>query len=333
MATTDAAVAQERQQRRQEKKDRKQQLRQSGESSRGRGGGSVGRRGGGGGGGIGGGSAKLRGLPKDSHDVRISKTLSWILRHGSQSEGLAMRKDGYVRVNDLLALPKMRELNLEALQDIVKGDAKGRYSLVLEANPDGGEESWWIRANQGHSMKSVVLDLEPISSHSDIPTGIAVHGTNKAAWEVIKEQGLSKMSRNHIHLAQGVPGSGVISGMRKSSDILIYINVQEAIDAGLKFYLSANGVVLTEGDDRGYLKPEFFSRVETAKGSLLPGYDGPKGVPPKGPVSIEVSAAIATDSPEGPGEQISRSVGPSKKDEGVQASLQEIEKKMESTNV
>lgn len=28
----------------------------------------------------------------------------------------------------------------------------------------------------------------------------------------VGEQGLSKMARNHIHLAQGVPGSGVISG-------------------------------------------------------------------------------------------------------------------------
>lgn len=26
-------------------------------------------------------------------------------------------------------------------------------------------------------------------------------------------EGLSKMTRNHIHLAQGVPGSGVISGI------------------------------------------------------------------------------------------------------------------------
>ncbi|TFK88431.1 hypothetical protein K466DRAFT_488950 [Polyporus arcularius HHB13444] len=326
MASTEADVAQERQQRRQEKKDRKQQPGQSGgEAGRGRGGG----------GGRGGGSAKLRGLPKDSHDVRISKTLSWVLRHGSQSEGLTMRKDGYVRVNDLLALPKLRELNFDALQEIVKNDAKGRYSLVLEADPGGGE-SWWIRANQGHSMKSVVLDLQPIGSHSDIPTGIAVHGTNKAAWEVIsesdfQEQGLSKMTRNHIHLAQGVPGSGVISGMRKSSDILIYIDVQKAIDAGIKFYMSANGVVLTEGDDRGYLKPEFFSRVESVKGTPLPGYDGPQGVTPKVSAPLKASAVIAAE--DASNEQVSQPVGRDNKDEAVLTSLQEVEKKLESTNL
>ena len=56
------------------------------------------------------------------------------------------------------------------------------------------------------------------------------------------------------------------AGMRKSSQILIYINVQKALDAGVHFYLSANGVVLTDGDEKGFLKPEFFDRVQTVRG-------------------------------------------------------------------
>ncbi len=48
------------------------------------------------------GGKPLRGFPKDSPEVRLSKTLSWILRHGAKSEGLFMRSDGYVRVNDLV---------------------------------------------------------------------------------------------------------------------------------------------------------------------------------------------------------------------------------------
>ena len=51
----------------------------------------------------------------------------------------------------------MRDLTLETLQQIVKDDAKGRYRLVLEADPSTGEEVWWIRANQGHSMKASPL--------------------------------------------------------------------------------------------------------------------------------------------------------------------------------
>lgn len=49
-------------------------------------------------------SGKLRGLEKDSPEVRLSKTLSWLLRHGAKSEGLSMRADGYVRVVDLVRM-------------------------------------------------------------------------------------------------------------------------------------------------------------------------------------------------------------------------------------
>ncbi|KAL6307216.1 KptA family-domain-containing protein [Sparassis latifolia] len=216
---------------------------------------------------------KLRGRPNDSEETRISKTLSWILRHGSQSEGLAMRPDGYVQVEHLLRLPKMKSLDFAMLQTMVEKDAKKRYNLVSEIDVSTETERWWIRANQGHSMKSVKLDLKSVNSLADIPTGIAVHGTTRRAWESISEQGLSKMSRNHIHLAQGVPGDGVIS-MRKSSQILIYIDVQKALDDGVKFYLSDNAVVLTEGDAAGYLRPQYFSRVETPDHKSIPGWEG-----------------------------------------------------------
>ena len=46
--------------------------------------------------------AKLRGQVRDSPDIRTSKTLSWLLRHGAQGEGLKMRTDGYVKVDDLV---------------------------------------------------------------------------------------------------------------------------------------------------------------------------------------------------------------------------------------
>lgn len=172
-------------------------------------------------------SAKLRGLPKDDPEVRISKTLSWILRHGSESEGLAMRSDGYVRVTDLvstyaevsfcdhhsftkrqLALPKMREVDFALLEQLVAKDNKNRYRLLSETNQAQDEASpqvvWWIRANQGHSLKvsysfrihnilvtyffqSVELELQPINAVADIPTGVAVHGTNRKAWEIIRK--------------------------------------------------------------------------------------------------------------------------------------------------
>jgi len=217
-------------------------------------------------------SPKLRGHQRDSPNIRISKSLSWLLRHGAEKAGLNIRRDGYAKVSDVLSNPMFRDVTFMQLQDIVKRDQKSRYHLLFEPQTSGstGADVWWIRANQGHSMKNVEVDLQPILSASEIP--IAVHGTTRQAWQLIATQGLSKMTRNHIHLAQNVPGSGVISGMRNSSQIFIFVNVQKALDAGIKFYLSANGVVLTEGDSSGSLSPEFFLRVENPDRTPVDGW-------------------------------------------------------------
>ncbi|KAJ6458120.1 hypothetical protein C8R47DRAFT_1163538 [Mycena vitilis] len=58
-------------------------------------------------------------------------------------------------------------------------------------------------------MPEISIDLKPITSANEIL--MAVHGTSINAWKVISKQGLSRMTRNHIHLAQGVMGD-VISG-------------------------------------------------------------------------------------------------------------------------
>lgn len=60
--------------------------------------------------------------------------------------------------------------------------------------------------------------------------------------------------------------------MRNSAQVLIYIDVQRALDAGISFSLSENGVVLTEGDERGFLSPEYFLRVEDRQSGPIPGW-------------------------------------------------------------
>lgn len=50
-------------------------------------------------------STKLRGRDQDSPDVRLSKTITWLLRHVAESEGLEMRADGYVKVSEIVRAP------------------------------------------------------------------------------------------------------------------------------------------------------------------------------------------------------------------------------------
>jgi len=56
-------------------------------------------------------------------------------------------------------------------------------------------------------------------------------------------------------------GITVISGMRSSCQLAIYIDIKRAIKDGFKFYRSANGVILTPGDPDGFRSPKYFIKV------------------------------------------------------------------------
>ena len=127
-----------------------------------------------------------------------------------------------------------------------------------------------------------------------------------------------------------------LAGMRKSSQILIFVDVQKALGAGVKFYLSANGVVLTEGDDQGFLRPEFFSRVETADRKALTGWDGLPGTTTKQDPAVVTPATC----PLATSQSASVDSGRDMNDEAAQAEprmseidVQSMAEKLESTGL
>ncbi|KAJ3320595.1 hypothetical protein HDU93_003486, partial [Gonapodya sp. JEL0774] len=170
------------------------------------------------------------------HDVRLSKSLSYILRHGAEKEGLRMRADGYVKLDELDIASVVSE-NDKKRFTLRREDVTG--AVLIESN-DGEaiatEEArvdrvgdWYIRANQGHSVKVEGLDLELVENVEDIPT--VIHGTYLRHWPSIAKKGLSKMGRTHIHFASGLLGdNGVISGMRSDCNCYIYIDVAKAME-------------------------------------------------------------------------------------------------------
>nr|CAD7403742.1 unnamed protein product [Timema poppensis] len=191
-------------------------------------------------------------------DVALSKLLSWSLRHGAEKEGLDITDDGFINVSDLLNHRLFRgKYTLEDIQRVVAENNKQRF--YLQTNQDGGILR--IRANQGHSIKKITnLDLTPIIDERDFP--VIIHGTYWQHWDQIQKEGLSRMNRLHIHFSPGEPSdSQVISGMRQSCQIYIYIDVRKALADSLKFYKSKNNVILSPGNERGYILPQYFSQV------------------------------------------------------------------------
>lgn len=90
----------------------------------------------------------------DSDDVKISKNLSYLLRHGAVKEGLNIRSDGYVKLDELLNIPfyKSQKIGYDKIKEIVDNNDKKRFELTEETNSSNVKE-WWIRAAQGHTIK------------------------------------------------------------------------------------------------------------------------------------------------------------------------------------
>ena len=185
---------------------------------------------------------------------KISKTMSYLLRHGAQNERLPIAKDGYLPISALIAHKNLRRLaasKADVLQ-IAADDKKARFHVRDDC----------IRANQGHSMLNVLVNMEEIKDAFEVP--VAVHGTIWTAWDHIKHQGLSVMGRQHIHLATNVGTEGVISGMRTTSQVWIYVDIPKMLEDGIRIFRSRNGVILTRGID-GVLPTKYFKSVVNAR--------------------------------------------------------------------
>ncbi|KAI3416811.1 2'-phosphotransferase [Psidium guajava] len=203
-----------------------------------------------------------RGGPGKDRIDALGRLLTRVLRHMAAELNLNMRSDGYVKVQDLLQLNmktfanvQLRAHTVDEIKEAVRRDNKQRFSLLEE----NGE--LFIRANQGHTVKTVESDslLEPILSAEEVP--VCVHGTYKKNLQSILDSGLKRMQRLHVHFSSGLPTDGeVISGMRKNVNVLIFLDIRKALEDGMKIYISDNRVILTEGFD-GVVPVNYFDKI------------------------------------------------------------------------
>jgi putative RNA 2'-phosphotransferase len=174
--------------------------------------------------------------------VKISKYLSKHLRHEPERLGLELAPGGWVRVEDLIAACARNSFPLtrEQLEEVVAGNDKQRFSFDPTRT--------LIRANQGHST-AVDLHLEPAT-----PPALLYHGTGAQHVETIRREGLKRMARHHVHLSIDVP-TAIKVGARHGKPVVLEVDAAAMHAAGYSFYVSANGVWLTDTVPPEYLRP------------------------------------------------------------------------------
>lgn len=169
----------------------------------------------------------------EKRKTHISKFLSLILRHKPETVGITLDSNGWTEVEKLLEACARHgnAFSREELEEVVRTNEKKRFAF--------DENRTRIRASQGHS-----IDVE-IEFEEKTPPEILYHGTAEKNVETIKQKGLMKMQRHHVHLSSDVE-TALSVGKRYGKPFVFKIKTAEMLAQGYKFFISANGVWLTD---------------------------------------------------------------------------------------
>ncbi|WP_437929899.1 tRNA 2'-phosphotransferase [Sorangium sp. So ce291] len=159
-----------------------------------------------------------------------SKKLSWLLRHGAPSLGIAMDDAGWVAVDDVLralGIPRAR------LDEVVENNTKNRLELRGDR----------VRASQGHSREGMPVTLAGLEAsweevHGDAPIW---HGTSVDAVRGIARDGIHPAARTHVHCTDALDSA---VGKRANVDVMLEISPARLRARGIGVFRSQNGVIL-----------------------------------------------------------------------------------------
>ena len=175
--------------------------------------------------------------------VKISKYLSYHLRHRPDKLGLELAPGGWVPIKQLLAASKKDRfpITYAELEEVVEQNDKQRFSFDATGK--------LVRANQGHSIE-IDLQLE-----TEVPPDILYHGTGHRAVESILREGLHKMKRHHVHLSADVETATKV-GARHGNPVVFLVDAAAMQQDGYLFYCSENGVWLVDS-----IPPEYIEKM------------------------------------------------------------------------
>ena len=168
------------------------------------------------------------------------KFVALILRHKPETIGITLDEHGWANVDELIeGIAKTRTFDMEMLEEIVATDNKQRFSF--------NEDHTMIRANQGHSIP-VDVELKKLS-----PPEVLYHGSAIKYEEAIDDIGLIPKTRLYVHLSKDYD-TAVKVGSRHGKPVIYKVYTGNMDKDGYEFFLSENGVWLTESVPTKYLE-------------------------------------------------------------------------------
>jgi putative RNA 2'-phosphotransferase len=182
---------------------------------------------------------------------KISKRLSYVLRHRPEKFNIILDKEGWANVQDILnncqeGMGLESPFNIDELREIVTTNDKQRFKF--------NDDMTKIKANQGHSI-NVDLNLKPLKRF-ELPD-VLYHGTAERFMDSIMKTGLNRMNRHHVHMYSfkdmEKAGNTGARHQRGTKPVILAIDAGEMYQDGYIFYKTDNNVYLTESVPKKYI--------------------------------------------------------------------------------
>ena len=167
--------------------------------------------------------------------VKLSKRLSFLLRHHPEAEDLVLDEEGFT-LRTVEELAERLDVSPKEIYRVVETDPKGRFSLR-----DGR-----IRANYGHSIsvgRTMLAQRSP-ASIDDLP-GELYHGTAPRNVSAIRNEGLTAQGRQMVHLSTSVEEARRVGRRHAPTPRIFVIDVQNALESDVKMWKAGPETVLS----------------------------------------------------------------------------------------
>jgi putative RNA 2'-phosphotransferase len=155
---------------------------------------------------------------------RLSRFLSFLLRHRPRGYPLSFDRQGFVSWSDLKEQVATRfpDVTDEEIRDVIAGSDKKRFEMREDK----------VRATYGHSFP-VDIGVESVE-----PPVRLYHGTARDLAQTVLREGLKPRGRTYVHLSASLEEAVAVGQRRDASPAIIVVDALAAHSSGIRFYAS-----------------------------------------------------------------------------------------------
>ncbi len=173
-------------------------------------------------------------MPRDRRLVKLSKRLSYLLRHHPEKLDLELDARGFTTISVEEVGGRMG-VSPRLIRRVVESDPRGRFT----------RRNGRIRANYGHSIPigRAMLEGRPPASPRDLPPEL-YHGTREDRARRILKEGLKPMGREMVHLSTTREWAARVGRRHGGQPVILRVDVGCARERGVKMWPAGPATVL-----------------------------------------------------------------------------------------